>query len=502
MLIITLAAILSKIFQASLKTGKFPKIWKEANVTPIFKGKGKRCDSSNYRPISLTAVPCKIMEKLVKNVMVRHLINNDLLSKHQHGFMRGKSCLTNLLECLDIITEVINRGFFVILIFLDFAKAFDCVDHQKLIVKLIAFGFSGELLDWLIDFVRDRRQRVIIGNSASEWSNVGSGVPQGSVLGPLLFLIFINDMPDLLYNICKLFADDSKLIGIIRNELDRKTLQDDLTRLANWAKEWSMSFNYGKCKCMQIGNKSTNLFAPFTMIDPLTNEVHFIAETTNERDLGIQIKHNLKWDLQCILAADKANKMLGTLKKTFKFWTIRSLKILYTSYIRPHLEYACQAWNPYHKKDINRLESIQRRATKMCHELRNLEYDERLKVLNLTRLSDRRKRGDAIQAFKFHKGFNKISWYHPNKAPTSIELPGPAGSTRTYNHRLYEQFTKCKARENFFSNRIVEMWNKLPPKIVDSATVNGFKNRYDKRNNQSTIATTARILPFSGLATV
>ena len=166
------------------------------------------------------------------------------------------------------------------------------------------------------------------------------------------------------------------------------------------------------------------------------------------------------------------------------------------------MEYACQAWNPYHKKDINRLESIQRRATKMCHELRNLEYDERLKVLNLTRLSDRRKRGDAIQAFKFHKGFNKISWYHPNKAPTSIELPGPAGSTRTYNHRLYEQFTRCKARENFFSNRIVELWNKLPPKIVDSATVNGFKNRYDKRNNQSTIATTARILPFSGLATV
>ena len=206
------AVILSKIFQVSLKTGKLPKIWKDANVTPIFKGKGKKSDPSNYRPISLTAIPCKIMEKLVKNVMVRHLVNNNLICTHQHGFMRAKSCLTNLLECLDIITEVINRGFYVILIFLDFAKAFDSVDHHKLILKLKAFGFRGELLDWLIDFINDRRQRVIIGNSVSEWANVSSGVPQGSVLGPLLFLIFINEMPDKLNHICKLFADDSKLL--------------------------------------------------------------------------------------------------------------------------------------------------------------------------------------------------------------------------------------------------------------------------------------------------
>ena len=137
-----------------------------------------------------------------------------------------------------------------------------------------------------------------------------------------------------------------------------------------------MSFNYGKCKCMQIGNKSTNMYVPFSLTDPKSNETHFIAESTNERDLGIQIKHNLKWDLQCIMAADKANKMLGTLKKTFKFWTKQSTRILYTSYIRPHLEYACQAWNPYLKKDINRIEKIQRRATKMCHELRNLEYEQ------------------------------------------------------------------------------------------------------------------------------
>ena len=148
----------------------------------------------------------------MKNVMVRHLVNNNLICTHQHGFMRAKSCLTNLLECLDIITEVINRGFYVILIFLDFAKASDSVDHHKLILKLKAFGFRGELLDWLIDFINDRRQRVIIGNSVSEWANVSSGVPQGSVLGPLLFLIFINDMPDKLNHICKLFADDSKLL--------------------------------------------------------------------------------------------------------------------------------------------------------------------------------------------------------------------------------------------------------------------------------------------------
>ena len=202
------------------------------------------------------------------------------------------------------------------------------------------------------------------------------------------------------------------------------------------------------------------------------------------------------------MAADKANKTLGTQKKTFKFWTKQSKRILYTSYIRPHLEYACQAWNPYLKKDINRIEKIQRRATKMCHELRNLEYDDRLKALNLTRLCVRRERGDAIQKFKFHKGFNKITWFHPNNAPISLENSGPAGSTRTHSHRLYRQLTKCTPRENFFSNRIVPIWNDLSPQIVQSASINGFKNRYDKSKLKSINATIARDLPFSGLAAV
>ena len=281
---------LSEFFMHSYCIGKLPQAWKDANVTPIYK-KGSKSDPLYYRPVSLTSVPCKVMEKLIKNEMIRHLETNDLFTKHQHGFTRNRSCITNLLESMDILTHALDNGFLTVIILLDsYAKAFDTVPHEELILKLKAYGFSGHLLNWLIDFLSNRRQRVVQGESMSEWKKVESGVPQGSVLGPLLFLIFINDMPELVHHIVKLFADDSKLLAVIKQDSDMFFLQEDIDALVEWADEWRMRFNFKKCKAMHISNRSspTDLHFPLRMNCLTTGKSHVLE---NSRSLGTRLRN-------------------------------------------------------------------------------------------------------------------------------------------------------------------------------------------------------------------
>ncbi len=379
--------VLSKIFTKSMQIGQVPLHWKEANITPIHK-KGSKLNPANYRPISLTAVPCKIMETIVRNIMMDHLISNNLISSFQHGFVHNKSCHTNLLETLDITTESANKGFPTIIIFLDFAKAFDKVSHTALTTKLHAYGFSGPISNWISDFLTNRKQRVILGDSKSDWLNVLSGTPQGSVLGPLLFTIFINDMPRDLHHHCRLFADDTKLIAPIKNAQDYALLQSDINKLVSWARTWNMSFNIEKCKFMIICKNK--LFRNFrippnddlhTILPPLTMENHPgslapLLSTSIERDLGIYISDDLKWHHQCMIASNKAYAVLGQLKQCIKTWNVHTFRTLYTTFVRPHLEYAASAWNPYRTKDIKLLEKVQRRATKLVRGFKHLRYAE------------------------------------------------------------------------------------------------------------------------------
>ena len=208
---------LSLLFKKSFESGLVPTYWKMANVTPIFK-KGSKVIASNYRPISLTSITCRVMERIIRDIMMKHLIDNNLISNQQHGFVNNKSCTTNLLETLDFLTETLNRGLLALLIFLDFAKAFDKVSHKALLVKLKAYGFTDEIITWIKDYLTNRKQRVVIEGESSEWLDVLSGVPQGSVLGPLLFVIFINDMPNTIASLSKLFADDSKILAQIKTQ--------------------------------------------------------------------------------------------------------------------------------------------------------------------------------------------------------------------------------------------------------------------------------------------
>jgi hypothetical protein len=233
-----IAVPLAKIFRKSLDTCNVPVDWKRARVTPIFK-KGIKTAPSNYRPVSLTSVPCKIMEGLIKDKMMDHLVENNLLNTSQHGFIPGRSCATNLVIFTDKVTKIIDEGSSADLFYLDFAKAFDKVPHERLIIKLEAKGVTGKVKNWIHEWLRDRSQCVVIGDEKSEDCKVESGMPQGTILGPPLFTVHIDDIDIemMLADLAVKFADDTKGAKEIRTEKERDELQLVFNNLFDWSQK-------------------------------------------------------------------------------------------------------------------------------------------------------------------------------------------------------------------------------------------------------------------------
>ena len=234
---------------------KLPQKWKDTMLTPIYKQEAKST-AGNYRPVSLTSVVCKVTESIIRDQVMTHLVNNELFTSSQHGFVAGKSCTTQLTECIDLWTNIIEKGGYLDVVYLDFVKAFDKVAHNRLIRKLEAYGINGEILNWIQNFLTGRRQLVAVNGVASSWADVLSGVPQGSVLGPLLFVVYINDPPEEIDTMVRMFADDTKIFVDASSEANRIVLQADIIRLNNWAKKWQFSSTVKKCKVMHIGENN------------------------------------------------------------------------------------------------------------------------------------------------------------------------------------------------------------------------------------------------------
>jgi len=365
---------LTHIFKQAHTEGEIVEDWKTAHVKALFK-KGSREEAANYRPISLTCIPCKMMDKIMRDHIVNHMTTFKLFSDSQYGFRSLRSCSLQLLEVMEKWTEWLDEGkSFDCLVYYDFRKAFDTVPHARLIKKLESYGIDGKILSWVTSFLQYRKQRVVVNEDMSEWSEVTSGVPQGSVLGPTLFLIY--DIEDMIESTIRLFADDTKLFNLTQTPRDNETIQRDTDRLSQWCDTWLLRFNTDKCSTLHYGNHNPNKTYSLGDGPDKTN----IPNNSQECDLGIIFSTDLKFRQNINKCINKANSMIGLVRRTFQHITTKQFRKLYKTLIRPQLEYGNLIWHPRFKKDIESIERVQKRATKLVRYVRHLPYPDRLKA--------------------------------------------------------------------------------------------------------------------------
>jgi hypothetical protein len=352
-----IAPALSIIFEKSLKTAEIPSSWLCANITPIFK-KGDRDDASNYRPVSLTSICSKVFEHIIYSQIMDHFDRNSILTDKQHGFRSKHSCESQLILTVNDLARSLNNKSQTDMIIMDFSKAFDTVPHNRLLLKLDRYGIRNNLLAWISNFLKHRSQRVVVGGEHSTWTEVVSGVPQGTVLGPLLFLAYINDLPQNIKSEVRLFADDCVVYRQILNDHDHLTLQNDLNTLEKWQNNWQMSFNTKKCFTMRI----THVRNPKMFNYKLGSCI--LEETNSHAYLGVSITNNLSWSTHIHNITSSANRSLGFIRRNLYSCPKSIKQTAYMALVRPLLEYSNSVWDPHQKELINKLEMIQKRAAR------------------------------------------------------------------------------------------------------------------------------------------
>ena len=349
------------LFNQSLHTGIMPISYKEAYVCPVPKT-GDLSTVSNYRPISLLNSEAKLFEKLIFKYLFNHFRDNNLLSSLQSGFIPGDSTVNQLTYLNNTFCEALDGGKEVWAVFCDISKAFDRVWHAGLLYKLEAAGVTGEVLAWFKNYLSDRKQRVVLPGVTSDWASIRAGVPQGSILGPLLFLLYINDIVADIGSNIRLFADDTSLFIIVENPvLSANCLNRDLDKIKRWATTWLVSFNPSKTETLLISRKVKRPQHP-----PLFMQDVQIKEVDYHKHLGLNFSNDGSWHQHIRYITEKAWFRINIMRK-LKFQLDRkSLETIYLAFVRPLLEYADVTWDNCSQYEKNELNKIQNEAARIA----------------------------------------------------------------------------------------------------------------------------------------
>ena len=462
--------MLTFIIQQSINAAKVPLDWKKATMTPIFK-KGNRAMPENYRPVSLTSICCKIAEHVIVSNVMKHLDHTNFLSDQQHGFRRQRSCESQLIKTTNDLAEILNRKGQVDMAILDFAKAFDKVPHNRLLRKLKHCNIDQNVIGWIQSFLQNRTQRVAVDGCLSNEAPVLSGVPQGTVLGPALFLIFINDIGLGVTSQIRLFADDCLIFREIRSLADTLALQEDLTRLVDWSKRWGMSFNVKKCNAMSITNKKKKIQASYEM------EGTQLERVTEATYLGVTITSDLEWRRHVENITSSAERLLGFLWRTMHKCPRNLKSKAFTSIVRPKLDYAATVWDPHHTTLINKLERVQRRGARFVNNTRhsrakgkgNASPTEMLSDLQWPPLQVRRQQARLVMLKKIIEGEIAI--------PKSYLPPTNARHSSRHSAMFQTMQPTVNTYKFAFIPRTTREWNTLPKSVIDTVDTPSFKIR-------------------------
>ena len=462
----TIAPILTVIFNRSYETGEVPMMWRRANVVPIYK-KGAKCDPANYRPISLTCIVCKLMEHIIASNIMRHGNNNNILYDLQHGFRAKRSCETQLIEFSTDLHNNLQNGKQTDVLVLDFSKAFDKVGHKRLIRKLHHYGIGGKTNKWIESFLSTRTQTVVLDGERSYEGEVVSGVPQGSVLGPCLFLYYINDLPEGLSSKIRLFADDTIIYIAVSSTEDATILQADLDRLADWETKWMMEFHPAKCQVLTITKKRKQIRHNYTLRG--TSLEHVNAA----KYLGVTFTSDLRWNTHITNISNKANRTLGFIRRNLQIQNEQLKITAYNTLVRPQLEYASSVWDPHTINNINKLEKVQRTAARYVKNRwrRKSSVGNMIQQLGWPPLSQRREQQRLGTMYKIHHGQVEVNINHQYIQPAQR-------STRTSHALAYQlPYSANTYHQNSYFPRTVTAWNALPETIVMAPSVEAFKAR-------------------------
>lgn len=467
-----IVAPLTYIFNRSIDTGIFPNVLKNAKVTPVFKA-GEKDMATNYRPISVIPTIAKLFEKHVSTHLYRYLSKYEVLHQSQSGFRQNHSCQTALINIVDKWLQEMNDGNINLSVLLDFKKAFDTVDHDILCRKLIIYGFSDVSVSFFKSYLKNRTQQVQIGNTCSNKMSIKYGVPQGSTLGPLLFILYINDLPLYMKNCCfDLYADDSTmhLSGKCFQTL-QSLVQEDLNNVEQWCGDNNMFINPNKTKYMVIGTK--NKVAPYYNESVLRIENEMIQISSCEKLLGIKIDPSLTWTSQIEVICSKISSRLYLLLKIKKFLNLDARKLFYNGYILPLIDYCCITWSGCHADDLERILKLQKRAARVILDTDPLTPSKPLfDKLGWMTVEQRIKYHKSILAFKCIKNdapsylvdkFNYISENNPyqlrNVIKGNLSVPKP----------------KLELFKKSFMYSGPSLWNELPASVREAPNIHAFK---------------------------